>query len=477
MIAGRYSLDHEVGRGGMGAVWLGHDRVLDRTVALKRIGRLPGADSTDLDRAEREARVGAGLSHPNVVAVLDLVVDGDDHWLVMEYVDGSTLTAYVRDRGRLSPDEAAPLLRQVADALVAAHAAGITHRDVKPPNVLIGSNGTAKLSDFGIARRAEDATLTGTGLMLGSPTYLAPEVAGGSRGEAAADVWSFGATMFFALTGRPPYEPGDNVLGTLYRIVHEDPPGPPPEAGWLAPVVAGTLRKDPQQRWPMTRVREALAGGGKSAVAMPAAPVAVEEASEATAPLGPAATPAAERSGRPSGRTVLLGAVGLLVLAAAIGLGLYAAGRGPSPASQARPPATSTSPTPSSTPSSTPTRSPSKKPSAHRKRPAATVAGMEGFIRDYVATLSTDPREAWRMLTPGFQADSGGLRRYLHFWGPARNGRVLDVTADPHAMQVSYQVHFDHFHNGPGPTVLELVHRHDRYLIAAEHTKGFVPAR
>ena len=207
MIAGRYSLDREIGRGGMGAVWLGHDELLGRDVALKRIGMLPGADSTDLARVEREARLTARLSHPNVVAVFDLVTDAetDAHWLVMEYVEGVTLARLIREQGPLSPDEAAPLLRQVADALVAAHAAGIVHRDVKPSNIMVDRDGRVKLADFGIARIATDPALTQTGLVTGSPAYLAPEVAAGQRGDETVDVWSLGATAFHLLTGRPPY--------------------------------------------------------------------------------------------------------------------------------------------------------------------------------------------------------------------------------------------------------------------------------
>ena len=260
VIASRYSLDREIGRGGTGVVWLGTDEVLGRQVALKRIGLLPGADSTDLARAEREARLSARLNHPHVVSIFDVVVDSDSdsRWLVMEYVDGATLSQLVRQQGKLSPDDAAPLIWQAADALVAAHSAGIAHRDVKPSNILVDRNGKVKLTDFGIARIANDPALTQTGMVTGSPAYLAPEIATGGRGDEAADVWSLGATMFHLLAGRPPYEMGDNVLGGLYRMVNEEPPRLA-DAGWMAPLLEGTMVRDPSRRWSMKQVRDFLA--------------------------------------------------------------------------------------------------------------------------------------------------------------------------------------------------------------------------
>ncbi|RNM12683.1 serine/threonine-protein kinase [Nocardioides pocheonensis] len=494
MIAGRYALEREIGRGGTGPVWLGRDDVLGRQVALKRIGFLPGAAETDVDRAEREARLSARLHHPHVVAVFDVVTDPDthDHWLVMEYVEGETLSEWVRDRGPLAPDAAAPLLWQVADALVAAHAAGITHRDVKPSNVLVGRDGQAKLTDFGIARIATDASLTQTGLVTGSPAYLAPEVASGGRGGAASDVWSLGATAYHVLAGRPPYDVGDNVLSAMYRIVHDEPPRLP-EAGRLAPLLEGTMVRDPAQRWSMQQVRDFLAGSGRTPAPVPAPPTpdgsledaggtrvltAVTAAPEPAEPepaarplvppsaptAAPALTddapqtvggPASTTSRRPSNRVIAgLGVAAALLLAVV----LYAAlsnGSGSDGGTHA-----------SGTPTGRATKTAAK----------PTAAGMESFIRDYVRTVSDNPDQAWTMLTPKFQRESGGIDRYRSFWNPATNGTVRDITADPAALTVSYQVHFDHFHNGPGPTVLDLTFQDGHYLIDGERTKGFVPA-
>lgn len=430
MIAGRYSLDREIGRGGMGVVWLGRDDVLGRPVALKRI---------DAERGHREAQLGARLQHPNVVAVFDLVddTDGPGQWLVMEYVEGTTLAGLIRERGRLTPDQAAPLLAQAADALAAAHAAGITHRDVKPSNVLVAGDGTVKLSDFGIARSSGDVSLTQTGLLMGSPTYLAPEVASGARGDQAADVWSFGATAFHTLTGLPPYQSGDNPLSTLYKIVHDDPPRPlhATDAGWMAGLLDATLVKDPARRWSMAQVHAFLSSGGVQA--------------ERTLPTPPVRAAGAPRRWLPV--AVLLG----LALLVALGFGLHAALSGSRSAPASAPPAGGASP-------SAPAR--------------PTAAGMESFIRSYVAAVSVDPSRSWLMLTPKFQRESGGFSAYQAFWDPARNGRIRSIAANPGNLTVSYHVHFAHFKNGPGPTVLELVFQNGRYLIDGESTKGFVPA-
>jgi serine/threonine protein kinase len=185
VIAGRYRLEREIGRGGSGTVHLAVDEVLGRKVAIKRIGMIPGSDDVERERAEREARLAAALNHPHVVSVFDLVDEADVRWLVMEYVDGQTLSERVRATGPIEAAEAAALLGQTADALVEAHAHGIVHRDVKPSNILI-ANDNAKLNDFGIARSADDASLTQTGLVTGSPAYLAPEVASGSSATPAA---------------------------------------------------------------------------------------------------------------------------------------------------------------------------------------------------------------------------------------------------------------------------------------------------
>jgi serine/threonine protein kinase len=479
VIAGRYTFEREIGRGGSGAVWLGRDRTLGRDVALKRIGLLPGADETDHARAEREARLTARLNHPHVVSVFDVVPDDKTGtpWLVMEYVDGMNLGQLIKQRGKLSIEEAAPLLWQVADALVAAHDAGIAHRDVKPANILVDHEGLAKLTDFGIARVDADPSLTQTGMVTGSPSYLAPEIASGGRGDTASDVWSLGATIFHVLAGHPPYEAGDNLLGTLYRIVHDDPPRLE-GAGRMKVLLDNTMVKDPARRWSMEQVRDFLSGVAATGVPLahePLIPHELRDRSEDTQridrPVQPSSTPPvaaaparhAEREHHGHSRTVLMVAGGVLgALLVALVLVLYLDSDEPS--------TKATSGSDKGT-TNAPTAPPSDKAPAQ-----PTAAGMEKFIDDYVQTVSDDPDQAWQMLTPKFQRESGGLDTYRDFWEDASNGRVLEFSADPKSLSVSYKVHFDNFDNGPGPTVLDLKFDDGRYWIDGERTEGFVPA-
>jgi hypothetical protein len=252
----------------------------------------------------------------------------------------------------------------------------------------------------------------------------------------------------------------------MYRIVNEEPPRLE-DPGWMGPLLEGTMVRDPGRRWSMSRARDFLARSDQAVV--PTTTVAIEAPAPAhdpgtrvlrtvpTAPVpatpGPLAEPPSydDRSRRPSARAlVALGVAGLLVLAlvalAALsrdgsGAGGNASGGSPSASASARP----------------------------------TAAGMESFIRDYVSTVSDDPDRSWTMLTPKFQRESGGLDHYRSFWASATNGRVLSITADPKSLSVSYQVHFDNFHNGPGPTVLDLKYQDGHYLIDGEHSAGFVP--
>ncbi|MGH3308248.1 MAG: serine/threonine-protein kinase, partial [Nocardioides sp.] len=224
-VAGRYRILREVGRGGMGSVWLCRDERLGRQVAVKQVGHVTG-EAPDLARAMREARSSAPLNHPNVVAIYDAIDEGDQIWLVMEYVDGRTLAQIIAEDGPVPPEQMAEIGAQVADGLAAAHARGTIHRDIKPSNILLGPDGRAKISDFGISRTMGDDTLTQTGMLSGTPSYISPEIARGEEASPASDVWALGATLFAAVEGQPPYASQPNPLATLARIVNQPPPRP-----------------------------------------------------------------------------------------------------------------------------------------------------------------------------------------------------------------------------------------------------------
>lgn len=241
MIAGRYRLDAQIGAGAMGVVWRATDTELGRVVAIKqsRVG--------DHGQIRREARVGAGLHHPNVVTVFDSVLDGEDRWLVMEYLPSRTLGALIDEQGSLPPVEVARIGTQLANAVAAMHDLEMVHRDIKPGNVLIGDNGVAKLTDLGIARWA-DVTATGSGQMVGTPAYIAPEVADGHEASAPADIYSLGATLFAAVEGTSPTGSGDQGPYVQMRRAAAGNLEPMKKAGPLEPVLRALLAKDPADR-------------------------------------------------------------------------------------------------------------------------------------------------------------------------------------------------------------------------------------
>ncbi|HVS28236.1 MAG TPA: serine/threonine-protein kinase [Solirubrobacteraceae bacterium] len=216
---GRYRLDARLGAGGMASVWLAHDTTLDRAVAIKLLSDVLCADADYVRRFQREARVAAGLSHPNLVNVFDYGNEGERPYLVMEYIEGGTLADRLRDPDTGAMPEPAELARQLLEALGYIHAAGIVHRDVKPSNVLLDRNGTVRLSDFGIAHPSGATRLTQTGQVLGTPRYIAPEVLAGQPSTPRSDLYSCGVLLQECLASKP--VPG--LVELVARLTADDP--------------------------------------------------------------------------------------------------------------------------------------------------------------------------------------------------------------------------------------------------------------
>ncbi|UOX87100.1 protein kinase [Amycolatopsis sp. FBCC-B4732] len=253
LVAGRYAISAELGRGGMGVVWRAEDQVLGRPVALKELATPPG---TNLERVMREARTAGRLSDPGVVTVYDVVSEQGATFIVMELVVAPTLADVVGREGALANDRVAALGLQVLGALESAHRAGIVHRDVKPSNIMVLPGDRVKLADFGIARAMDDPGLTQTGGVMGSPGYMAPELFAGAGPSPAADLWSLGATLFHAAEGRAPFQ-RTTTAATLHAIMYDQPVlercrGP------LADAVRGLLTQSTSDRLTASGVRGLL---------------------------------------------------------------------------------------------------------------------------------------------------------------------------------------------------------------------------
>ncbi|HEX6263626.1 MAG TPA: protein kinase [Actinomycetota bacterium] len=317
VLADRYELEEPLGAGGMASVYRGTDRILDRTVAVKVLDRSLGRDPEFVERFRREARAAAGLTHPGTVAVYDSGEDGGRRFIVMELIDGETLADMLAREAPLDPKHAALLAADILEALAAAHDRGLVHRDVKPGNVLLTSEGEPKVTDFGIARAASSETLTVGSKVLGTAAYLSPEQARGRPVDARCDLYAMGCVLYEMLTAAPPFR-GGSPISVATKQIHEDPrPLPSSVPPALAAVVMQALEKDPDDRFPDARsmaaaIRGAAGGAGETMV--------LEEGMLETEaiPAPPAAPPR---------RWVLPALLGALLLAALIGGLVLAFGR------------------------------------------------------------------------------------------------------------------------------------------------------
>lgn len=442
-LADRYELGEVIGRGGMGTVYRAVDSVLGRPVAVKVLrGSVVDHDPSSVARFEREARAAATLSHPGVVAVYDTGADDASRFIVMELIVGRSLEAILRQDGPLDPDRAVAIAARVADALAAAHGAGIVHRDIKPANVMVASDGTVKVLDFGIARAIDGTTLTQNAMVLGTAAYMSPEQACGRPADERSDIYSLGCVLYAMLAGHPPFT-GDRAAAVLHQHANIAPralrDGGNHVPRSLEAIVLQMLEKSPDQRpQSAAQVRDLLS-----------TPTAGPTVTAATAPLRQhAATRRLPSSVRLFGRAarrrwwVLAGALaGLIVVVLAIALS--SGGGSPHPragahrhASAAKAAATksrSHQTTPATT--SATTRSPATTHGVKARTVSAAAGALTALVTHDVKAGTIDQQAA--------QQISGGLTSVLTTWemGNVTNARQQLQTLSQQVTMLEQQGH------------------------------------
>ena len=429
LVAGRYRLTEQIGSGGMGVVWRAHDDRLDRIVAVKQLLVTPGLTPEETDnasrRALREGRIAARLHHPHAIAVYDVADMDHQPWLIMEYLASKSLGTILDERGTMDHEETARIGAQVASALAAAHAAGIVHRDVKPANILIGDDGNAKITDFGISRATGDVTVTATGMVAGTPAFLSPEVARGATPEPSSDVFSLGSTLYRMIEGRPPFSKGDNTLALLHAVAAGDV-DPPTNTGPLTPVIMDMLRLEPQQRPTMVQAQRALAAIASRPQrpapvpprpTPPTAPIASSPPPQ-PAPLKPKPTTIAPTS-RPTTVTTAIAAprrrfgFAAVVVALLTAIGVLVAIF----LSVDRPGSPGIGDTSNGT-----------FPTVDSGATTATFEQMSQFVRSYYGLLPGDTDAAWAKLGKSYQSAAGGRASFDSFWSSISSVEVGSVS-------------------------------------------------
>ncbi len=327
VVKGKYKIYDEVGSGGFATVYLGRNMDTNEIVAIKVLSRQYTRESQYVERFQREAGLAQRLQHPNIVRILDHGIEDGIHFLVMEFVEGLTLDKIIERKGRLSIEEALSYTQQACAGLQAAYKAGVVHRDIKPANLMVTPSGTVKIMDFGIARMESMAGLTQSGMFMGTPRYISPEMARGAKADIRADIYSLGLLLYEMLTGVPPFD-AENPWAVLRQQIEGDPtpigqlrPDIPP---WLEAVVGRAMVKDPAQRFQtpaqmLAALRERTPNPSGAIDAMPTmAPYSVP----------PAATQAKRRKGAPRGLIWGIAGVALLVALGLAGVFLMNGGLG-----------------------------------------------------------------------------------------------------------------------------------------------------
>ncbi|HXT43430.1 MAG TPA: protein kinase [Pseudonocardiaceae bacterium] len=465
LIAGRYRLVSRLGSGAMGVVWQARDERLHRTVALKQLLlplRLSEVDAEEASRrAMREGRITARLQHPNAIAVYDVVEHEGQPCLVMEYVRSSSLATVLSAQGVLRPDEVARIGSQIASALAAARKVGIVHRDIKPGNVLLAEDGTVKITDFGVSHAVGDVTVTATGMLAGTPAYLAPEVAQGHSAGYSSDVFSLGATLYTALEGMPPFGVNTNAIALLHQVASGEII-PPRRSGPLTPVLLQLLQRNPDQRPTMQQARDALAtlaaslAGRQGDLSSPAPPlprhdrpfepvpqpqkalIQAPTLGETITPLRPTGMDApagravaeGDHHGWSRRRKLLTGVMTVVLLAAGVLVGVLIShgnvtGANVTAPTSGLPQSPQPLPTPAEPSSTTPV-----KPTTVPSSPQDTPEQLARAITDYYALVPGNLPAAWGRLTADYQqSHAGGFTGYQNFWNPVQRVTVFDVTA------------------------------------------------
>jgi len=471
LIAGRYRLVDRIAVGGMGVVWEGRDELLDRRVAVKQVLIQPGLSEAEAllarHRVIREARITARLHHPHAVTIYDVVDDGDYPCLIMEFVPSSSLTGLLRERGTIPPVQVSRIGADLAAALNAAHEVGIVHRDVKPGNVLITDDGSAKLTDFGISHAAGDVTLTSTGMVSGTPAYLAPEVARGGTSGFSADVFSLGATMYAALEGTPPFGLEPNPMAVLHRVASGQII-PPQRSGPLTPLLLRMLAQAPADRPTMSEVSRTLTlpsidvreSAGPPPVESVAARTLPVSRSELTAaqPHTDEPRPVAERMAAPRSRpstpvgarhrrlpTTTVVAVAVVALVAALTAGFFLINRGDGGQGAVAAISAQEQTAASQTPESSSPSTDSDQPQATGTESGAESATeLAAAVSDYYALMPANTDAGWALLTPSFQSGIAKDREYYNsFWGGVQRVVVSDVTGTaPDSVEATITYYF-----------------------------------